>query len=218
MSLLKTIPVMEELEAVVVLDSNISRDILRRCGLQLQKTLTLVNVIVTAGEKGVLKFSAVTMTGKDASTFNYTYLFQLPLSSLNTAATTRESEASQLRGVSQLLYLPNAQELVACTRDHNIIVHSLQRIAGQAEQLVDGQTQAVRPLRVLIGNHGDILDLVRIPQIADETAKAEEAESRYELAVITNSPQLRLMNRRFECQVVEGHEDIVLSVDVSEDG
>lgn len=65
---------------------------------------------------------------------------------------------------------------------------------------------------MLIGSHGDILDMVRIP-----TTEGQVSDD-YDLALVTNSPQLRLMNRAFDCRVVEGHQDIILAVDVSDDG
>jgi U3 small nucleolar RNA-associated protein 13 len=203
--LLKTIPVMEELESVVALNPEASRAIVFGCGISLKKQTSLVNVIVTGGEKGTLQFSVITMAGHDLSTFTFTYLFQLPVSSVVSAATMPE-DIVKLKSISRLTYLPTSKELVAFTNDFNICVYDLNTIAAQAGALVDNSRKWLSPNRVLIGSHGDILDMVRVPNCA------------YDVALVTNSPQLRFMNRRFECQVLEGHQDIVLTIDISDDG
>ena len=80
--------------------------------------------------------------------------------------------------------------------------------------------------RLLIGSHGDILDIAFIPQhkIHSETDNTENEmventeNNKFLVALITNSTQVRLMDETFNCRVLEGHTDIVLSVDVSPDG
>lgn len=213
-SLLKTIPIMEELESVVLLQPEISRSIVLGCGLSLKKQTSLVNVVITGGEKGVLQFSVITMAGHDLSSFTFTYLFQISISSLTSSASSSSprsipEDITKLKAITRLIYLPQAKEIVAFTNDFNICVYDLTQIASQALSLVEAPSSSIpylSPNRVLIGNHGDILDMVRVPQCP------------YEVAMVTNSPQLRFMNRQFECQVYEGHHDIILTIDISDDG
>lgn len=97
----------------------------------------------------------------------------------------------------------------------------------------------IEPSKLLIGSHGEILDMVIIPsppcnQSTNTTATSttnttsvsrsiseEEKElllPQFKLALITNSNQVRIVDERFTCSILEGHKDIVLSVDVSPDG
>jgi hypothetical protein len=195
---------MEELESVVALNPDISRAIVLGCGISLKKQTSLVSVLVSGGEKGVLQFSVITMAGHDLASFNFTYLFQVPLSPLVSGQMTED--IAKLKSISRILYLPKSKEVVAFTNDFNICVYDLQTITSQASALVDGNRRFVSPDRVLIGSHGDILDMVRVSNCP------------YDVALVTNSPQLRFMNRQFECQVLEGHQDIILTIDVSDDG
>ncbi len=196
---------MEELESVVTLNPEISRAIVLGCGISLKKQTSLVSVLVTGGEKGVLQFSVLTMAGHDLSTFTFTYLFQIPLSAAH-SSTVLPEDIAKLKSISRLVYLPKAKEIVAFTNDFNICVYDLTAITAQAAAFVDNSRSWLSPSRVLIGSHGDILDMVRVPNSA------------YDVALVTNSPQLRFMNRQFECQVLEGHQDIILTIDISDDG
>jgi hypothetical protein len=79
----------------------------------------------------------------------------------------------------------------------------------------------IKPDRILIGNHGEILDMIRIPHSfgkhsVDERDKKGEGFD--DLAIISNSPQLRIMDSNMKCQVLEGHIDIILAIDISDDG
>lgn len=121
---------MEELEAIVCLDDDLSKAILQNCGIPLKKATTTAAVVVTAGEQGVLKFGAITMSGKDESSFAYTYLFQIHVSaaapsSSSTPAVAENLEITRLKSVQRLVYLQTAQQLVACTNDFNIAVYTL---------------------------------------------------------------------------------------------
>ena len=43
-------------------------------------------------------------------------------------------------------------------------------------------------------------------------------EKKFCLALITNSPQVRIVDESFACSPLDGHTDIVLAADVSPDG
>ena len=131
------------------------------------------------------------------------------------------------------------------------ISEQLLRIAGGGGEEGRGQGQGdgavamtvvaadVRPSRLLVGSHGEILDMVAIPMstlpspstpppssssssssavTSNSSDVAAVATLRFRLALVTNSPQLRIVDERFSCTVLEGHRDIVLAVDVSPDG
>lgn len=71
--------------------------------------------------------------------------------------------------------------------------------------------------KLLIGNHGDILDILKIPSSSSSPEEAS-SEIQFKIALVANSHQLRVLNENLVCQVLEGHQDIILSVDVSPDG
>jgi U3 small nucleolar RNA-associated protein 13 len=72
----------------------------------------------------------------------------------------------------------------------------------------------VSPNSLLIGSHGDILDMITIP-----SATSAAVTGSGKMAVVTNSPQLRILTTStMQCEVLEGHSDIILAVDVSSDG
>jgi hypothetical protein len=95
----------------------------------------------------------------------------------------------------------------------------------------------------LIGANDDILDLALLPSFSsssydqkdDDDISAEKDETqkdaivssneeddgsnvKFRVAVITNSNEVRIMNEGFSCRSLNGHTDIVLSVDASPDG
>jgi hypothetical protein len=62
--------------------------------------------------------------------------------------------------------------------------------------------------------------MAMIPQCAD-TEGGEEGNSKkgkFQIALVTNSTQVRIINEKFSCSVLEGHKDIVLAVDATPDG
>lgn len=71
---------------------------------------------------------------------------------------------------------------------------------------------AVLPSKLLVGSHGDVLDMVALPLVGQSSIRA------FQLALITNSVQVRVVDQDFSCWVLDGHRDIVLSIDASPDG
>lgn len=79
--------------------------------------------------------------------------------------------------------------------------------------------ERIEPSKLLIGSQGEILDMALIPSNATTSAASGDHNgSKFQLALITNSPQVRIVNEKFSCSVLEGHKDIVLCVGVSPDG
>lgn len=149
-------------------------------------------------------------------------------------------------GVASLCYLPNASsgvgELIAVSRDHNLSSYTV----GQFEEALrpirttdeDASETVIEkvllPSRLLIGSHGDVLELTIIPTrecrsddtvvgssgVGGSSAKGQvEMKAKgFEMVVTTNSSQVRIMDENMSCSVLEGHTDIVLAASVSPDG
>jgi hypothetical protein len=77
--------------------------------------------------------------------------------------------------------------------------------------------ERIEPSRLLIGSQGEILDMALIPR-PEGSASGTAGSSGFQLALITNSTQVRIVDDRFNCAVLEGHRDIVLCVDATPDG
>jgi hypothetical protein len=90
------------------------------------------------------------------------------------------------------------------------------QLSAQHAQRASGNKSApverIEPSRLLIGSQGEILDMALIPQVDGNNS------SGFKLALITNSPQVRIIDETFSCAVLEGHRDIVLCVDATPDG
>ena len=79
----------------------------------------------------------------------------------------------------------------------------------------------IEPSKLLIGSQGEILDMSLIPGSPATTPSVEDETTNsptFQLALITNSTQVRIVNDKFHCTVLEGHRDIVLCVDAMPDG
>jgi len=210
---IKTVPVMEELEGVILLNEAHSALLLGSAASKSKGVRQ--HVLVTAGAAGVLKFFKVSMAGS-AESFEISALLHFPLSSAarygiaDTAVTSRNTaEAESLSGVSSLHYLPLTGEVLSVTKDYNLCAYS---IAAFVQQLAKGSNERLEPSKLLIGSQGEILDMALIPNSSDASG------SGFKLALVTNSTQVRIINERFSCSLLEGHKDIVLCVDVSPDG
>ena len=100
------------------------------------------------------------------------------------------------------------------------LVEAIESNASTAEHL----SLTVPPDRLLIGNQGEILDMVCVParllHKPDGSGKGDEEEKvMRELVVVTNSPHVRVMDTAsLQCRYLEAHSDIVLSADVGPDG
>ena len=53
---------------------------------------------------------------------------------------------------------------------------------------------------------------------ASSNEKDDGSNVKFRVAVVTNSNEVRIMNEGFSCRSLNGHTDIVLSVDASPDG
>ena len=87
---------------------------------------------------------------------------------------------------------------------------SVGREGGEGVRRID-------PSRLLIGSQGEIFDMALIPQQRGESSQLT-SNSSFKLAMITNSTQVRIVDEKFNCVVLEGHRDIVLCVDATPDG
>ena len=73
--------------------------------------------------------------------------------------------------------------------------------------------------RQIVGCNDDILDIAFIPKYSDDDEDDYIKNSdEFTLAMATNSPLVRLMDESFSCSLLDGHTDIVLSVDASPNG
>lgn len=217
---IKTVPVMEELEGVVLLNEAHSTQLLSSINSAIPKG-SRAHVLVTAGGSGVLKFFKVTLSAKDSSAFEITALLHFPLSSAarhgldlssTASANSREAEAATLHGVASLHYLPLTGEVLSVTKDYNLCSYSIASFATQLANNLSNTVSRLEPSKLLIGSQGEILDMALIPN------PNANVGSSFKLALITNSTQVRIVDERFNCSVLEGHKDIVLCVDVSPDG
>lgn len=222
----KTIPVMDELEALVVLDSDASRTVLQSLSLDKKgKAAPQQHVLVTAGAHGVLRVYCFEIKGKDAATFSVTSLFSLPLSLLSSSVSLSE-EIAALKGISRLMLHCVSDEsesvrVTALTNDFNFVSFSAAQLA-QGVQAIQKQSEddsndtvLLKPCELLVSNHGDILDLIRLPS---SSAPSSSSSPAFRLAVVSNSPQLRIVDEQMKTSVLEGHTDIILAADVSPDG
>jgi len=244
---LKTVPVMDVLEGVVILSREDSRKLLKTFPAPTVDRTEYV--VITAGEKGTLRIFRVEMMGKDVSSFLCQMLFQVPVnpiraeyavtadgkvpsaaslssskivstSALFAADATSSSAggggalpASALTG---LLYLRGSGQVVVTTADQNICFFSI------ADTVESGGSEASLVMsKLLPGCNDDILDLACVPVGTGEGTEPEEGvptpRGSYLLAVVTNSPQVRLMGGDMQCVALNGHTDIVLAVDCTLD-
>jgi hypothetical protein len=142
----KTVPVMEELEGIAILNSEHSQQLLSSSsGITAAagkggKASKLV--LATAGEAGVLKFFAFEMASREAGGFEISALLHFPLSAAQrqlspadaqsiskssaSAATagSKENDPS-LQGIASLHYLPKTGELLSVTKDYNLCSYAM---------------------------------------------------------------------------------------------
>lgn len=202
---------MEELESILALNDTHSLALIKASGLTVKKNVSS-SVLVLGGEHGILKFGAVEQRGRDDTTFAFTFLFQISLSAASITATLSE-DMQRLRAVHSLHYRPSKGQIVAFTQDANIAFYNLNDIIKKAPELIDESASTTcRPSKMLIGSFGEVLDLITLP-----SPSADSNETR--LAVVANSPQLRLLyGSSGMCDVLDGHTDLILSADCSDDG
>lgn len=195
-------------------------------------------VLVCAGEKGLLRLYKITyVKGSELSCIP---LYQISLSSTSTSLLSSSSSSSSstssstassalLRSITCLHYVESSSELVAVTTDHNFCSYQVSKRSPHD----DATTPVLRQARQLVGFNDDILDIAYVPRNKtksvhednnndddkgdDERDTATSAQS-FQLAVVTNSPSVRLMDQSFGFSLLDGHEDIVLAVDACPDG
>lgn len=96
------------------------------------------------------------------------------------------------------------EQLIAVDAEHNITFLKTSNMA------TDDETHMLGSKRTIIGHNDEILDLKIIP----ENNNDDEEERR--VAVATNSAQVRIFQLgTFSCEVLDGHTDTVLCLDVS---
>ena len=190
----KTIPVMEELEGVVMLTTRHARAVLGReapaKGLPSSAskgkndgkaaaaaaTGLVEAVAVTAGIKGVLRVFHLSMVGKDAATFTWALLAAVPLHpspALSAAGSSSGGSEVGSYSVVALHYLPKSAQIAAVTADHNFCFYTVgPAIAAPAGA---GAAASVLPRRQLIGCNDDILDIIVVPPSAPSSSSAAAA-------------------------------------------
>lgn len=224
---IKTVPIMEELEGVVTLSREHSKELLGEAA-PLKKVGGMSSgasgpfVLLCAGEKGIVRLFNVSCKNRDAASFSITPLleFSLKVSPLASSISPSSASASSLSSVVSLIYLPKKKEIMAVTQDYNLCFYSLSSIQSQIKASGSGAAQQfLKPQKLLIGSHGDILDMSLLPaRVANNTSDRSVNMDGYELALVTNSSQVRIIDDSFSCRLLEGHTDIVLSVSSSPDG
>lgn len=150
---------------------------------------------VTAGENGLLR----RWDAKSGKCLRR----QLPASSASAAGGAAKEDTRP--GLTHLLSF-GPGTLLAITTDHNLVLH-------------DAST--LQPTRCLAGNNDEITDLKCIapPAGAIAASPAVGASAAAKVAVATNSEQVKLFETSgMSCQLLFGHSDVVLSLDVSADG
>ncbi|KAK9487498.1 WD40-repeat-containing domain protein [Lipomyces starkeyi] len=137
-------------------------------------------LIYTGGEKGVVKLWSV-QSGEEITPEQATV------------------ETSEEVGVSDIIYYPSWNDLIAILSDQTLVEHTL--------------TSTDLPIvRRLAGNNGEIIDLAYAGPVDGEGVQ------KY-LALATNSPEIRVISTETQSSVVlAAHTDIVICVDVSIDG
>ncbi len=208
---------MDELEGVVIFDIEKSQEILK--GLEISKRKGSANplVLATAGAQGILRLYSFEMKGKDLSSFSVVSLFNLPLSNIPPTSSLAE-EIATLKGISRLLLFNDKVRVMAITNDFNFASFTPAQLNVGVMKMKnsgvdDSDSVYLKPSDLLISNHGDILDIIRLPPAADDSSGMK-----FRMGLVSNSPQLRIVDQNLNTEVLEGHTDIILAADVSPDG
>ncbi|XP_075421861.1 transducin beta-like protein 3 isoform X2 [Ascaphus truei] len=168
----RTIPVYESVEAVILLP-----DSPKVIGRQ-QDTNSLL--FLTAGSKGILRVW-------DAASATCVYSQALS----HTTNGVSEEEANE-HSLTHCLLLPNQQEVVTVTVEHNIVLYDLQKLQLKKQ---------------FAGYNDEVLDVKFL------------GPSDSHIVVATNSPQLKVFElATSHCQILYGHTETVLALDVFKKG
>ena len=104
-------------------------------------------------------------------------------------------------GYTRLLHYSQAGSLIAVNAEHNLLFMDFASLS---------------PTRQIVGYNDEVLQLKYIEQ---DGTKAATAGSGARLAVATNSPKLKVLHvDDFSCDVLDGHEGTILSLDVAPSG
>ncbi|KAJ2000072.1 U3 small nucleolar RNA-associated protein, partial [Coemansia thaxteri] len=157
--LVRTIPVYETIEAAGVLATS------TQTGLDVGNC---TRMIYTGGERGVIRLWDMD-TGKE--------LFE------------QTKELTAKHAFVNVLYLPQAQQLIGITNDQNLLFYST--------------TNKLDRVRQIVGYNEEIIDMAYV------------GHEQSHLVVATNTEQLRVYDiETLNCELAYGHTDIILCVDV----
>ncbi|KAG6919022.1 hypothetical protein DXG01_009732 [Tephrocybe rancida] len=173
-TLVKTIPVLERVEALGILrpdedltGSSSGPDVVR---------------FYTGGEKGIVRI----WDGKDGNA----------LFTLGREHTKTSDDQEEQRQIVDVIYLPSTSSVVSVHADQNIIFHSL-------------STQSLT--RQLIGYNDEIVDATFL---SPNFTSSEKTERDSHLALATNSSLIRVYDTHsFDARLLDGHTDVVLTLD-----
>ncbi|XP_075035403.1 transducin beta-like protein 3 [Mixophyes fleayi] len=168
----RTVPVYESVEVVLFLPE--SPDVITR--EQNPKSL----LFITAGSKGILQVW-------DAATSKCVFSQPSP----HTSKRTSEEESDE-HSLTHCLLLPNHQEIVTVTAEHNILMYDLHNLDLQKQ---------------FAGYNDEVLDVKFL------------GPSDSHIVVATNSPQIKVFElATSNCQILYGHTETVLALDVFKKG
>jgi len=175
-------------------------------------------ILATAGSKGVVKLWKTTRKREEGDLLGSVSGLKL-LVEQDASSTFGEkrggytgllltSHKHNVNKVSEGSVAGGSEELIAVDAEHNI---SFLNITASGDE--SGVT-LLNSNRTIIGHNDEILDLKIIPNLVGE-GKIDASVAR-RVAVATNSAQVRVFELgSFSCNVLEGHTDTVLSIDVS---
>jgi len=129
----------------------------------------------------------------------------------------RTSHRNRLR-ISASSHCP--EELIAIDAEHNMSFINLEgRTTEDADAIVEGKA-VLRMDRTIVGHNDEILDLRVIPSASTRSGGgmdgAAAPSSLQKVAVATNSAQIRIFELgTYSCNVLDGHTETVLSIDIS---
>jgi hypothetical protein len=125
LSLVKTVPIMEELESIVVLNAKHAAQILSAIDEEANEN---TYVVLTAGERGILKMYKVFMKGLDGKSFSLVPIAEFPLSVGSTPSSNNADipeAARNLKRIVSLQYMPLSGEVLTVSNDYNIANYSM---------------------------------------------------------------------------------------------
>ncbi|CAH1795467.1 unnamed protein product, partial [Owenia fusiformis] len=112
--------------------------------------------------------------------------------SIVSQATDPERQDDQDMRITHAMRVPSLDALAVVTFDHNIILYNIEELTLKKQ---------------FVGYNDEVLDVKFL------------GEQESHLVVATNSPLIKIFNREtWGCQIIQGHTDIVLSIDVFKKG